>query len=332
MVIYVNVHDDIEAKYKEIVRMSGYYLLFNQKVKSDIPLPEAVPIDPTEEIDITVEYGLPPQWVLGKIQEGQIDHIEEQVMWFNLEKLVLFYIEKGNHIIIYRQSDLITELAIRSYLTGSAMALALMQKGYLPIHGGTVEYQGKGIIISGESGAGKSTITMELYEQGFQFVADDVSVVDLQEREAMVFPGFPQQKFCRDVVEEKSFNMEELIYVDEDRDKFARILKSGYVIHPLPIACMIELRVSDQIDQPECVEVQGGNKLYQIMHNVYRGLVFDRLDNKPERLRMFVQAASRIPMYRITRPKVGNSVTSIIELIYKQVLEIPRNKDAFIAV
>lgn len=296
-----------------------YFRLYNQQVKSDLFLPEAVSIKPVERVDIEIELGNPPKWVLENAHSGQVDYIDEKVMWFYLKGLVLFYVENGNRIVIYRESDQISELALRSYLTGSAMSLAIMQKNYIPLHGGTVEYEGKGVIVSGVSGSGKSTVTMEMLNQGFPFVADDLSVVQLVEGRPYVFPSFPQQKLCRDVIEKKGFNQEELIYIDENRDKFARILKDGYVTKILPVACMVELKASKEVDRVICESVSGGDKFSQLKRNIYRGEVYQRLGNSPERFQMFVNATAAIPMFRITRPKYGDYVHDIVSCI-KQIL------------
>lgn len=320
-------HDIIEwKKYpnekRRRFRLNNYYMLYQQRVKSDLLLPEAVAIPPTTKVDIVIELGEPPDWVLEKARNGQADHLEDQVMWFYLKGLVLYYIENGNHIIIYRESEKISELALRSYLTGSAMSLAIMQKNYIPLHGGTVAWKGRGVVISGVSGAGKSTVTMEMHRHGFQFVADDLSVITLSDTGAQVLPGFPQQKLCRDVVVKNGMNIEDLIYIDEDRDKFARILKDGYVTMPIPVACMIELNVSDSAAQVEFKAVTGGDKFKQLISNIYRGEVYQRLGNSPERFQLFVRAAAGIPMYRITRPKKGDFVRDIIDCIKEKILHI----------
>jgi hypothetical protein len=299
-----------------------YYLLFNQKVRSDIELPEAVEIEKADDIDVFIELGKPPEWVFEKVRSGYIDHIEEKIMWFYLKNIALFFVENGNHIIIYRESEDISELAIRSYLTGSAMALALIQKGYLPIHGATIEYGGKGIIISGESGAGKSTVTMELLNQGCKFVSDDLSAVQFMDGDIKVLPGFPQQKLCRDVVERFSINIDELIYIDEERDKFARILDKGYVTDPILITCMIVISASMEAEKVECIEVIGGEKLHLLMNNIYRGLVYERLNNDAKRFHMFVQVAATIPIYIIKRPEEGYWVPEIIQCLKKQVSDL----------
>lgn len=283
-------------------------------------LPEAVSIRPVETVDIVIELGNPPQWVLEKARKGQVDYIDEKVMWFYLDGLVLYYVENGNRIVIYRESDRISEMALRSYLTGSAMSLAIMQKNYIPLHGGTVEWEGLGVIISGVSGSGKSTVTAEMLYQGFRFVADDMSVLQLIEEKVQVLPSFPQQKLCRDVVEKIGLNQEELIYIDEDRDKFARILKDGYVTEALPVACMIELKTSVDAIKIVCERVAGGDKFKQLTRNIYRGEVYQRLNNSPDRFQMFVKTAAAIPMYSITRPKYGDFVRDIVLCIREQIL------------
>lgn len=295
-------------------------MLFQQKVRSDLFLPEALSIKPVEPVDIVIELGEPPQWVLERARSGQAYHLGEDIMWFYLDGLVLYYVERGSRIVIYRESDQISDLALRSYLTGSAMSLAIIQKNYIPLHGSTVEWEGMGIIISGVSGSGKSTITMEMLNQGFRFVADDMSVIKLVDGRVQVLPSFPQQKLCRDVVEKNGLNQEDLIYIDEDRDKYARILKDGYVTEQLPVVCMIELRISEDSMKVVCERVIGGNKFNQLIRNIYRGEVYQSLDNSPDRFKMFVNAAACIPMYRITRPKHGVFVSDIVHYIREQIL------------
>ncbi|MEY2926051.1 MAG: hypothetical protein RL367_528, partial [Pseudomonadota bacterium] len=57
-------------------------------------------------------------------------------------------------------------------------ALLLAWRGAIPFHACAVEIDGKAILISGATGAGKSTLTAALVAQGARFIADDLSVVD----------------------------------------------------------------------------------------------------------------------------------------------------------
>ena len=56
-------------------------------------------------------------------------------------------------------------------------ALLLAWRGQLPFHGCAVSICGKGVLICGKSGAGKSSLTAALIAEGAQFISDDLSVV-----------------------------------------------------------------------------------------------------------------------------------------------------------
>ena len=56
-------------------------------------------------------------------------------------------------------------------------ALLLAWRGALPFHGCAVSVGGQGILICGDSGAGKSSLTAALVAEGAKFISDDLSVV-----------------------------------------------------------------------------------------------------------------------------------------------------------
>ena len=56
-------------------------------------------------------------------------------------------------------------------------ALLLAWRGSIPYHGCAVSIEGKGVLICGASGAGKSSLTAALIAEGAQFISDDLSVV-----------------------------------------------------------------------------------------------------------------------------------------------------------
>ena len=58
----------------------------------------------------------------------------------------------------------------------TVVALLLAWRGGLPFHGSAVSIEGKGVLICGESGAGKSSLTAALIAEGASFVSDDLSM------------------------------------------------------------------------------------------------------------------------------------------------------------
>lgn len=56
-------------------------------------------------------------------------------------------------------------------------ALILAWRGMLPIHGSAVELNGRGYLICGRSGTGKSTLAAGLIAQGARLISDDLTAV-----------------------------------------------------------------------------------------------------------------------------------------------------------
>jgi hypothetical protein len=50
----------------------------------------------------------------------------------------------------------------------------MFEKGFLPLHGSAVDCHGQALILSGEKGAGKSTLALKLHRLGFPLICDDL--------------------------------------------------------------------------------------------------------------------------------------------------------------
>jgi len=50
----------------------------------------------------------------------------------------------------------------------------MFDEGFLPLHGSAVDCHGQAIILSGEKGAGKSTLALKLHGLGFPLICDDL--------------------------------------------------------------------------------------------------------------------------------------------------------------
>lgn len=61
---------------------------------------------------------------------------------------------------------------------GMNLQMALGQKKYLLLHAGSVERDGKALILTGHSGAGKSTLAALLGERGWRFMGDEFALLD----------------------------------------------------------------------------------------------------------------------------------------------------------
>jgi hypothetical protein len=79
-----------------------------------------------------------------------------------------------------------------------AMALCLVEYAYLaPIHGACVELEGHGVLLCGDSGAGKSSLAFACARSGWTFLCDDASAI-VRQRKGRTVVGNPHQMRFRE--------------------------------------------------------------------------------------------------------------------------------------
>jgi hypothetical protein len=113
----------------------------------------------------------------------------------------------GNCIIYPETRDYLDNEVLRQPLYGSAIATALMCRGYLVFHASSVEISNEAIVFIGEKGQGKSTITVAAIKQGANFLSDDVSALYKRGDQWRVVPGPASVKLWPDSAKSLQFGM-----------------------------------------------------------------------------------------------------------------------------
>lgn len=280
-----------------------FYKVYGQVVESDFEMDELQVTECSGEPDIMVCLEkVPERFSSAEDKETKV-YIENGEVGFFVKDVGSYFLSGGNRISI-ECLDNCNIYNRKVFTLGSAMGILLIIKGKIPIHGGTVACNGKALIVTGESGAGKSTISVALKMSGMEFVADDVSVLDYDEKQkVMVQPAYPQQKLCRDAALHLGYHLDELIYIDESRDKFAVRLKEHFLISPVPLAVMVELCIGKEEQEKDLViqKLTGHEKLFVFLRNIYRGFIYRRLGMEPEVMKQCLSILQSLPVYRIYR-------------------------------
>lgn len=68
--------------------------------------------------------------------------------------------------------------AVRQYVTGPGLAIALMQRGLTLLHASAVVIDGRAVAFSADSGHGKSTLAAAMHARGHALLTDDVCALD----------------------------------------------------------------------------------------------------------------------------------------------------------
>ncbi len=198
-------------------KMKYYYKVYGLNIESEIKIPELIILEKENEpnIDVTIYIDKMPESINIAKEQGILEGFRKNEMWFYVKGIATYYIKNGKEIVVepYRNID---DHYIKTYILGSAFGLLLIQRNIVAIHGGTVVIDDKAIICTGDTGAGKSTLTSALRLNGARLVADDVSSIDIKD-EIMVYPAYPQQKLCGDAVRKLGYDTGDFIRIDEGR-------------------------------------------------------------------------------------------------------------------
>ena len=223
-----------------------------------------------------------------------------------------FVVENGESI-TYELKEGGNSDYLNAYLLGWGMSMLALQRNTLAMHCSVVAKEDGAILIAGESGAGKSTLTNAFLECGYRLMADDMAFVETKEGadHTDVYPAFPYQKLCRNVVVEKGYDLEKLIYINEQKDKFLVPFEGEFELDPVPIKGLIMLGVGNY-EAMVCKEIQGFERFQIVVNNLFLRHLLGPDKYKPEIGSIAMKMAANVPMAYIGRPIEGDTAKDVI--------------------
>lgn len=291
---------------------------------SEVEIPEAIKLTEdknSKHIDVNIKYSHMTKEIESHLANGERYGYNKDEFWFAIDNVAIYRICNGDTIYIEDTGGVASE--IKTFLLGSAFGALLIQRNIVAIHGGTILLGDSAITITGDTGAGKSTLTSAFSISGCKFFADDVSALDItKDEEVYIRPAYPQQKLCRDAVIKLGLSFDDLKWIDEDRDKFAVPSHKTFIKEPKKLKYIIEIcvdkdnKLNTDID---IEEVKGIQKLQSMMKNVYRVEVIDITGIDKEYFKKVSKIAGKVKYYRITRKKDIFTIDKEMDLIKSQI-------------
>lgn len=247
-----------------------------------------------------------------------IRHIEEEVMQilndhdreyyyidFNTSafwnKAGFYLIRDGKEILVQIKEGYDQE-TISPWILGFCLSIALLQKGIMTIHCSAVSFNDRGVLISGNSGAGKSSLTGKLLESGCKLMADDVAAIGVEDEQYLVYSAFPYQKLCSNEVEKKQLDKEELIYIDEDKDKYLVPAHSIFESEPQPLDHLFFI-VKAPIDVLQIHKMVGFDSFMAVKTNLFLNSLGGSWQKDQRVINTCMKIASKCEVYMIVRPE-----------------------------
>lgn len=304
-------------------KMKYYYKVYGLNIESEIKIQELFILNDEDKanIDVTIYIDNMPESIDTAKNQGILEGFRKNEMWFCIKGIATYYIKNGQEIVVEPYRD-INDHYIKTYILGSALGLMLIQRNIVAIHGGSVLIDDKAIICTGDTGAGKSTLTSAFRLSGAKLVADDVSAIDIGD-EIKVYPAYPQQKLCGDAVRKLGYNTKDFIRIDEGRDKYAIPSKAEFISEAVKLSAIFEITVGN-VERVQLEEIRGSEKMNTIMKNIYRGYVNQIVGLDREYFKKCLKITKDIEVYRIIRPKDEFTVNEQIQLIKEELFKWDR--------
>lgn len=295
-----------------------YYRIYGLYVESQISLFEDdfsnARCSNLPDVHIKISNTLPYE-ILKKTDAGLSCEYSHNLCWFSYNENFI-KVENGNTITVF-SSNISEPNMHRPYILGWGMAFLFFQKGHLGFHCSALFGNTKAFLISGESGAGKSTISHALQYSGYKFMCDDIAFPD-PARNNLVHPAYPIQKLCRNIAETIS-DQSLLCYIDEDKDKFAFTNIAQYESTPHSISHMFIIAKKNSADLTYR-ELQGTDKLQAILDSLFLSPIFKRNTYPASILTNCLKIASSLKVIKIERPIETDTVNKICSIIINYLL------------
>ncbi|MEA2107106.1 MAG: hypothetical protein U9P82_10410 [Bacteroidota bacterium] len=272
------------------------YKAFGLNFMADFEIPEL--LESAENPEVSIRIGKTPAQINTIIKKGVRYQAGKDEFLLETDRIAKFYIKNGNEIIVepFKQE---VDKEVRLFLLGSAFGALFLQRGLLPIHGSAIRFGHSTSIFTGLSGAGKSSIAAWFVQQGYQILADDISVIN---HSLQVEPGFPGMKIWKDVLEKLGISTDSLYSIRSDIQKYKYGVESNFCTQPLPVKNIFIIHPKNT---PGFVseELTGIEKFNALKNNTFRYRFVEGLQKQQEHFMVINQLIQQVKVYRIKRPQ-----------------------------
>ncbi|MCK5135659.1 MAG: hypothetical protein KAR19_07725 [Bacteroidales bacterium] len=295
------------------------YNIFGLSIRSQLEIPEFTEY-PSETTQVTVRFGSVADHLDTVISTGVLFESGKEEFLLKLPNIGKYLIRNGTQIIIEPKPGATPE-EIRLFLLGSVLGTILHQRGFLPLHGSTVDVKGKALVIIGNSAAGKSTLAASLNLAGYPLISDDLSAISLNDSGACVaHRGIPFIKLWKDT--------SGLLYpggkynrVRPQINKYKiPVNKDKQMNEVWRIETIVRL-TSRNNHEFQVHTISGANKLAMLREHVYRDQLIKGMGIMESHFHMLSLLAGQIRLFHVERPSLPLNVYGLRDLIITQVLE-----------
>lgn len=211
-----------------------------------------------------------------------------------------FYVCNGNRIEIMPYAEA-TQNVLELYLNGSVYGAVLHQRKILPLHGSCFSFQDLGVMICGESGVGKSSLTAAFCLNGADFLTDDVTPVVFKAGKPHIWAISDRIKLWSDSLQQLNQEETELIRIVPEWGKFYFPMESeNGELFTLDHLFILEIHDKPSVSH---YNLEGVEKFAALRNEIYR---WEYLKGMPESeasyLKQLIAISQTVRVTKVARP------------------------------
>lgn len=245
--------------------------------------------------------------------------VSEDQFFLQVYNQAQFYVEKGELVNIYLEEGADTD-SVQLFLNGSVLGALLLQKKILALHGSSFCYNGVGVVVCGNSGAGKSSLTAAFCQNSAQFITDDITPISIKEGEAYVKPLKTEIKLWDDALEQLSLPSENLRKIRPTIDKFYFPYEPSTELNST-LHLIIILNTHNK-DEFTASELSGLGKFVALKNQIYRNLYLKGMPQTEQNLCLqLLNLGQKVRVLQVTRPQKC-SIQIAMDFIKQKIAEL----------
>lgn len=235
------------------------------------------------------------------IQIDAFTFLNQDQYVLNVPGLADFKVENGRDIYIKSTIDT-DDQGIKLYLYASVLAAYLYQNKTLSLHASAFDFNKGAMLLCGDSGAGKSSLTYYLHRsKGFPVLADDLSVIDTVKQVELI-PFSDRMKLWGDTLQQLALD-ESYHQIRSNIDKY--FVPIAQATEKVPIKAIFMLQTGT--GAPHIKPIHGGEAFQHLFNQVFRQEYLEAMPST--KIKLFTdleRIAKQVPIYLFQRSEQAN--------------------------
>ncbi len=265
---------------------------------------------PLKDVTVT-RSGVTPE-VREPLFSSDILQINQDEFALSVPHIGCFYVRNGREVVYSDVPGADTEW-VKLYLKGQMLVVLLHQRRIINFHASSFIHNGRGIMILGESGAGKSSLTASFTLKEAGFLTDDITPVVFNNREPFLWSVHEVIRIRRNTAVQLNIDKDKLTEAESGTEKqYLQVNHAGVKVFKLNTVLRIEI---GEVSKPEFHEPLPPEKFSLLRSEVCMGEILAGMpETEKEYLQQLLQIVAQVKIVKVVRP-AEIAITSLHEAV-----------------